>query len=67
MNTARLWLGRQWGSERLAKRLDRQTGSAHDAGRGDGVARPPPREGADARAAGRDDAFAAARELGSEL
>ena len=54
MNTARLWLGRQWGSQQFAKRLDRQDGIANNAGHGDGVDRRVARDGQDARAVSHD-------------
>ncbi|MFO1317725.1 MAG: hypothetical protein U1F58_19185 [Burkholderiales bacterium] len=49
MNTARLWLGRRWGSAQFAKLLERRAGIATDAGHGNGVDRIVPREGRDAR------------------
>ena len=54
MNTARLWLGRQWGSEQFAELLDRQAGIAHAAGHGDGADRIVARDGQDARAVSHD-------------
>ena len=65
MNTARLWLGRQWGSEQLAQRLDRRAGSAHDAGHGDSVDRTTPSHARNARTVRGDDMSATSRESAS--
>ncbi len=70
MNTARLWLGRQWGSEPFAKRIERQAGSAPAAGCDGASSRTTPDEGRNAGTARRDQKSAAPRKsgrLGSEL
>ncbi len=64
MNTARLWLGRQWGSKRFAQLLEPQAGSARAAGRDDGGSRMTPGDGREARTAGRDRGSAAPRKSG---